>query len=229
MRQHRVVEAGDIVRNLAPEQPMVNLVGEKTAIGPLRRDLLPLYQQWLNDFSMLAMIDRRFRPITSEWIETWYERHARGVHDTMVFTVWEKTGWRPIGNTSLQDIDLRSRSAEFGLFIGATERRNQGLGTDATRLMLDFGFRILGLENIMLRVYDYNVAARRCYEKVGFREIGRRHRSQFMEGRFWDTIYMECLASDFLRANPPTERPSPIGPERLPPPPDAYGSEAPLG
>lgn len=176
----------------------VNLVGERIALGPLARDLLPDYQRWLNDFAMLAMLDRRFRPITADWIERWYERHASGVPDSMVFTIWEVDAWRPIGNAALQDIDLRNRTAEFGLFIGEADRRGQGFGTEATRLLLNFAFQVLGLHSVMLRVFAYNPAARRCYERVGFREFGRRRQGQFMNGRFCDVVYMECLPADFV-------------------------------
>ena len=36
-----------------PEQdaPILNITGEKVALGPARRDLLPLYLKWMNDFT----------------------------------------------------------------------------------------------------------------------------------------------------------------------------------
>ncbi len=183
-------------------QPIVNVMGDHVALGPLSREVLGDYQRWLNDFAMLASLDRRFRPITIDWIEGWYERHAKGVAHTMVFTLWEVAGWRPIGNGALQDIDFRNRTAEFGLFIGEADRRGRGFGTEAASLLLEFRFRVLGLHTMMLRVFEYNLAARRCYERVGFREFGRQRESQFMDGRFWDVIYMECLAADFATAVP---------------------------
>ncbi len=64
-------------------------------------------------------------------------------------------------------------------------------------MILNFAFRVLGLHNVMLRVYEYNEPAIQVYKRAGFREIGRRSQSQFMDGRFWDVILMECVASDF--------------------------------
>jgi RimJ/RimL family protein N-acetyltransferase len=49
----------------------------------------------------------------------------------------------------------------------------------------------------MLRVYAYNRAAYRAYQKAGFREFGRRREAVWMGGRLWDAIYMECLATEF--------------------------------
>ena len=63
--------------------------------------------------------------------------------------------------------------------------------------MVDYAFTALGLHNVMLAVYEFNLAAVRVYEKVGFKEIGRRRKSKFMGGEFWDEIFMDCLANEF--------------------------------
>jgi RimJ/RimL family protein N-acetyltransferase len=56
---------------------------------------------------------------------------------------------------------------------------------------------MLGLHSVMLRVYAYNHAARRCYEKAGFREMGRRRQSRWFNGQFWDEITMDILDTEF--------------------------------
>jgi RimJ/RimL family protein N-acetyltransferase len=172
--------------------------GNLVALGPLRRDWLPVYQHWLNDFEMLKLVDRRFRPHASEWITQWYERHASGAHDSLIFTIIANDGARPVGNIALQDVDYRNRTAELGIYIGDPDSRGKGYGTEAVHLLLGFAFRMLGLQNVMLRVYEYNEAAIRVYAKAGFQEFGRRHQCQFMDGRFWDVILMECVASTYL-------------------------------
>jgi RimJ/RimL family protein N-acetyltransferase len=179
------------------QSPVSNITGNLVSLGPLRRDWLPIYQHWLNDFEMLKLVDRRFRPHSAEWIDQWYERHASGTQDSLIFTIIERAGNRPVGNVALQDIDFRNRTAELGIYIGDAECRGCGYGTEATRLVISFAFRILGLNNVMLRVYEYNESAIRVYTKAGFREFGRRSQAQFMDGRFWDVVLMECVASNF--------------------------------
>lgn len=113
------------------------------------------------------------------------------------FTIYERPTWRPIGNTGLHRIDYRDRTAEFGILIGEAECRGKGYGTETARLMLDYAFTAIGLNNVLLRVHEHNLAGRRAFEKAGYREIGRRRQCRFMGGRFWDEIYMDCLASEF--------------------------------
>ena len=49
----------------AREGPILNVVGERVALGPLREELLPLYGRWTNDFRAIGMSRPRglLRPI----------------------------------------------------------------------------------------------------------------------------------------------------------------------
>jgi hypothetical protein len=53
-----------------------------------------------------------------------------------------------VGTAVLVRVDQHAGTAEFGLTIG--ERRGQGLGSEATRLVLDWAFMVMGLHNILL-------------------------------------------------------------------------------
>lgn len=182
-------EAGEAGR------PLVNIIGELVALGPLRRDLLPLYGRWINDFAAVRNLGTP-RPMTEEQEVAWFEGQARAERSTS-FTIYERATWRPIGNTGLHEVDHRGRTAEFGILIGEAEARGRGYGTEAARLMLDYAFTALGLHSLMLRVHEFNLAGQRAYAKAGFREFGRRRQCVLMGGRLWDEIYMECLASEF--------------------------------
>jgi RimJ/RimL family protein N-acetyltransferase len=98
----------------------------------------------------------------------------------------------------LFNIDYRNRTAEFGLLIGEPAARGHGFGTETTRLMLDYAFLALGVQSVMLAVWEFNHAGQRAYTKAGFRPCGRRRQSKFMGGKMWDTIYMDCLATEFV-------------------------------
>jgi len=102
-----------------------------------------------------------------------------------------------IGQISLHDVDHLNRNAFLGIVIGGEEHRNKGYGTEAVRLVLDYGFKTLNLHNIMLSVYADNHAAIACYKKVGFQEAGRRREWVFKNGKYIDKIYMDILAREF--------------------------------
>jgi len=170
--------------------------GELVALGPLRRDLIPLYQRWIDDLSTLRTLDLPPLPITLEQEQRWYEG-AGATDDHTPFTIYERATWAPIGTTDLRGINHRRGTAEFGIMIGEPSARGKGYGTETARLMLDYAFTVLGLRNVTLRTAEFNFAGRRAYEKAGYREFGRRRQCRPMGGHLWDDVYMDCLASDF--------------------------------
>jgi RimJ/RimL family protein N-acetyltransferase len=180
------------------ERPILNIEGDLVALGPLRRDLLPLYQRWINDLHTMRTLDLPPRPLTIEQEQDWYDRQSKA-EDDVPFTIYERETLRPIGNTGLHSVDYRNRTAAFGIIIGEPECRGKGYGTETTRLMLDYAFSALGLHNVILTVFEFNPAAIRAYNKAGFKEIGRRRECRLMGGKLWDEIYMDCLSSEFDR------------------------------
>lgn len=176
--------------------PILNVEGDLVALGPLRRDLLPLYQRWINDLGTMRTLDLPPHPMTMEKEQDWYDQQSKTEVD-VPFTIYERETLRPIGNTGLHDVDHRNRTATFGILIGEPECRGKGYGTEATRLMLDYAFSALGLHNVMLTVFEFNPAGIRAYERAEFKEIGRRRECRLMGGKLWDEIYMDCLSSEF--------------------------------
>jgi RimJ/RimL family protein N-acetyltransferase len=175
---------------------VINIVGERVALGPLRRDLVPLYHRWHNDLDVSRTRGVGW-PVTLEQAVTEFERQTTSDRE-VAFTIYVQAPLRPVGVCALSEIDHRFGRASFGITIGEADCRGKGYGTEATRLALDYAFTGLGLVNVMLTCFAFNLGGRRAYEKAGFREFGRRRRCSRHGGRSWDLIYMECLADEFV-------------------------------
>lgn len=179
------------------DQPVINLANDKVALGPLRHDLLSLYLKWYNDFEVMEHYLIQLRPRTLEIQTDMHERNARGGPSTADFTIYERTTMRPIGLTNLDNIDDVNLAADFNIFIGEKACWGKGYGTATTVLMLDYGFTLLGLHNIMLKVDSHNERAIRAFRRAGFKEIGRRRQVRKRGNQVYDQIYMDCLATEF--------------------------------
>lgn len=193
----------------AKGEPAFAITGDAVALEPLRRDLLPLYQRWLGDFEVGATYyNGTLIPATREAAEEWYERFTKppGMDRAAGFTVYERATLRPIGVTSLQDIDLYNRRAMFGLMIGEKECWGNGYGTETSRLVLEYGFTCLGLHSVQLTVFSYNERAVRAYTRAGFRAVGRWREAKRFGGRAFDVICMDCLATEFRPSGASTLR-----------------------
>jgi len=178
------------------DEPAWNVVGEQVALGPLRRDLVPLYTRWRNDFWIQRTYGEGSIPTTLESQTAWYERTAV-TSEALWFTIYELATARPIGLTDLFDIERDHGVAWFGMLIGEADARGKGYAAETARLMLDYAFTLLTLHVVVLTVDEFNHAARRAYEKAGFRESGRISGGTFLAGRRYDRVLMQCVATDF--------------------------------
>lgn len=97
----------------------------------------------------------------------------------------------------LENINNINRSAVLGIFIGDKDYRSKGYGTEAIRLLLDFGFNYMNLHSIKLNLLSANERAFKCYSKCGFKEAGRIRDNVFVNGKYYDTIAMDILESEF--------------------------------
>jgi RimJ/RimL family protein N-acetyltransferase len=178
-------------------QPVVNIVGARVALGPLRPEQYEAFNRWENDPVVMRTWEVLPRPRTLAKTTAFYTAGFIAEPTSDWFALYERATWRLIGYTGLIAIDHVNRTAEFGILIGEADARGRGYGTEATTLVLDHAFLALGLSNVLLRVFAYNLAGIRAYEKAGFRRMGVRHKSKLMGGRLWDTVYMEALADEF--------------------------------
>ena len=175
--------------------PQINPEGELVALGPQRRELMPLYQRWLNDFVVMAPLGATLRPVTAESEERLDDSRGVGCHHAF-FTVYARAPWRPLGIIGLQDIAYDHGAADFVIFIGERDAWGLGYSTETTRLMLRSDFTGLGLRAVWLRVFDFNERGIRAYRRTGFREVGRRRGTFRLGDRIADAIVMECRAGD---------------------------------
>lgn len=75
-----------------------------------------------------------------------------------------------VGNCGFKNI-VEKTEGELWIYMGSPLVRGKGVGTAATRLLLEEGFDHLDLRMIYLHVADFNVAAHAVYKKLGFVEV----------------------------------------------------------
>jgi RimJ/RimL family protein N-acetyltransferase len=179
-------------------QPILNIVGDKVALGPLSRELLyELDLTWGNDFEVTKTHGKPSGPVTTEMVAAKYERIMQAEAE-LWFLIYERSTSRPIGTTNFSQMVRLYQTAEFNISIGARDCWGKGYGTEVTRLMLHYAFAMLGFNMIWLRVLSTNERAIRAYTRAGFREAGRLREAQRVGQQAYDLVYMDCLAREFL-------------------------------
>ncbi|MCP4965584.1 MAG: GNAT family N-acetyltransferase [bacterium] len=99
-----------------------------------------------------------------------------------------------IGSVRLAPIDQENRSARFAIGIFDPSRFGQGLGTEATRLAVQFGFNRLRLHRISPTVLAGNARTIATYRRCGFVEEGRSRDTVWRRGAWDDDLQMAILA-----------------------------------
>lgn len=171
------------------------LLGERIYLSPLNMEDAEKYAEWLCDFRVTDGVGRSGQIMTIEKEKEWIENASKS--GDLFFSIVKLENDELIGNCGLHDISYPNRTGTVGIFIGEEENRSHGYGAETLWLLVEYGFRYLNLKNIMLTVKSFNERAVHCYEKVGFQEFGRRRKSYFLNGKYYDDVYMDILAEEF--------------------------------
>ncbi len=150
--------------------------------------------RWRNQ----EFVRRRFlyqEPFTSEGHRSWIKNMIE-TGKAVQFIIREKETDAKIGSVYLRDIDRRNLKAEFGIFIGEEDKLGCGYGREAAELITDYGFSVLGLNKIFLRVLAENERARKSYQRAGFTEEGLFKQDCVLNGKKQDLVFMAKFAGE---------------------------------
>ena len=172
------------------------ITGERVYLRGLRREDMDLVGRWWDNPDATRYMESGWRPATESLLEAIYESSTQ-TNDTIVMVVVERGTDRAIGTCGLYQIFWPGRRAEFRIFLGEPDVFDKGYGTEATRLMLEYGFQRLNMEVIHLGVNATNTRAVRAYEKAGFVHEGVRRRFVYCDGLYHDAVVMSVLRSEF--------------------------------
>ncbi len=116
--------------------------------------------------------------------------------DRLDLAVVDKASGQCVGEVVLNDWNDGNQSCSFRTILGP-RGRDRGLGTEATSMIVGYGFEKLGLHRIALEVYAFNPRARHVYERVGFVAEGILRDALRWDGEWIDATVMSILAPEW--------------------------------
>lgn len=90
-----------------------------------------------------------------------------------MFSIVLKENSALIGHGGFVDIEQEKDEAQFRITIGNPNYWGKGFGTEASSLIVQYGFDVLEFSSIWLRVPIDNERAEKSYRKLGFIELGK--------------------------------------------------------
>ena len=176
------------------------LISDQLRLRELQEEDLPFLTQWWNSPEFMALQGSLVLPHPVQEAATLFKSRSlnRGTTDGVGLSITLPDDTL-IGHTALYDYNAPARSAELMIMIGGSNV-GQGYGTLATKMIIDYGFREMGLNRIGLTVWAYNERALRTFLRSGFREEGRVRQAGFHDGSFHDKIVMGLLAEEYFKS-----------------------------
>jgi RimJ/RimL family protein N-acetyltransferase len=151
---------------------------------------IPELLDWMKDSDAEFLIQfagpkYRFPLDEKQLLNTLYDKSI------LVFKAIDETTGATIGHCQLMKIDLPNKSASIGRVLIKPDRRNLGYGYTMLKELISYATSVFKLNQLSLRVFDFNQSAIRCYLKLGFVE-SKRENVVFQEiNKTWNCITME--------------------------------------
>jgi len=126
------------------------------------------YCDWLNDPEVNKFLETRKSTIAE--LKNYIQKQLDDPN-ALFYGIFDKSSDKHIGNIKLEPIDWQKKRAVFGILLGDMNYWGKGIGTEATRLIVDYVFGDLNFKEVELGVIESNKRAIRVYEKVGFKIV----------------------------------------------------------
>ncbi len=155
-------------------------------------ELLELAASWLarkENYQWLDFGNGR-QPVTPALLKIMAQRET---HFLRVYT--SDRDDIPIGIVGLNSVDRSFKTAMFWGASGEKSFRNRGYSTIASSKLMTLAFRDLGLHAINTWSVDRNPSLR-TIERLGFRFIGTQRQCHYIDGRPYDRLLFDLLASE---------------------------------
>lgn len=174
------------------------LLGDRLYLSPkgTSDEEILKFTEWMNDFQVTDYIGKSSEITTLQYEKEYLEKNAKNNNDK-TFNIVELKSNKLIGTIGLHQFNYIERSAVLGIFIGDSDFRSNGYGTEAIRLLLEYGFKYLNLHSIRLDLLSINEKAHKCYLKCGFKDTGCSREQIFLNGKYYDKLHMDILENEF--------------------------------
>lgn len=158
--------------------------GATVFLEPFGEKHLALSREWFNDDQLAKLLDRS-RKISEQEHQDWFQSLA-DQNDFAHFAIHLTENQAHIGNAWLHNIDQKNRKAELRIVIGDVRNTSRGCGSEAIRLLSEYGIVQLNLNKIYAFVLSSNPRARKAFEKAGFALEGLLRQDRWVANEFVD-------------------------------------------
>jgi RimJ/RimL family protein N-acetyltransferase len=173
----------------------VFLDGEVVTLRAIEEEDLPFLQRAVNDPEVWRAIGAP-EPVNSQQEQEFFDDVVCSDDSIDLLIAADDD---PVGIVSFWPGDGTVSKAELGYWV-APDHHRQGYASEATELMIDYGFAQLGYHRIEARVFEYNDASQNLLEGLGFVREGAHREAVFVDGEYQDLLWFGLLEDEWTGA-----------------------------
>ena len=175
------------------------LKGEKVYLKLIEEKDMQQRAEWINDVGIQATLNYDI-PTSVDKTKAWFHKIVLD-NSRREFSIFTIDGDKYIGFCGIFNIQVPVMKGELHCVIGNKDYQHGGYGTDAYRILTNYGFRELGLNRIYGYQLTHNIAAHRVVEKLGWKREGILRQDVFSHGECHDVYVVGILREDWKNSN----------------------------
>lgn len=123
--------------------------------------------------------------------------------DGEIFLIMETQDGKPIGGCILGKGEDQNYS--FGIYIGEKEYEGKGYASEASKLIIDYGFEKFGVEDIYSNTHENNERSKKLLENLGFHEYEKADTVDedkiIKNGKIFNRLYYKLSKEEWVKRN----------------------------
>ena len=151
---------------------MITLKGEHVYLRALEPEDLDFIHAIENDETIWEISNTQ-TPYSRYLIKQYLEQAHKDIYEVkqlrLVISNYESES---LGMIDIFDFDFKNRKAGIGILIKNISNRKNGYGSEALKLLVDYGFNHLDLHQMYCNILEDNLASIKLFTNQGFKKIG---------------------------------------------------------
>lgn len=176
------------------KQKITNLHGEHIFLRALEPEDLEFLYVLENDENVWE-ISNTNTPYSKFLIKQYLQNAHQDIYEAkqLRLAICKKNESKAIGLIDLFDFDPKNKRAGIGIVIQNNENKNQGFGSQALDLLIDYAFQKLDLNQLYANINVSNAVSIRLFTTFGFELIGVKKQWNFHNGNYSDEAFYQLI------------------------------------
>ena len=173
---------------------MQTLKGQNVYLRALEPEDLAFVYALENDLSVWE-VSQTQTPYSKFLIHQYLENAHQDIYQAkqLRLAICKNDTFDAIGLIDLFDFDPKNHRAGIGIIIQETKDRNQGFGSQALDLLIQYSFDHLALHQLFANIATTNEASIRLFTTFGFQMAGVKRDWNFSQGTYTDEAMYQLI------------------------------------